>query len=199
MAIDIHHTIFSARGKRVMLDADLARVYGLPTKALLQSVRRNIERFPDDFMFRLTRQELPDLRSQTVTSSGTDTWGGRRHLPYAFTEQGVAMLSSVLRSPRAIAANIAIMRAFVRARALLISYEELDAKVTALQKKYDAKFDMVFDAIRELMSPPAPTAPRAIGFRVKRGDVTTRGSARRRSHRTSAPAAPARSASKPRH
>jgi hypothetical protein len=164
---EIHHAIFLVRGKRVMLDADLAAVYGVATKALVQGVSRNITRFPGDFMFRLTRQEVTNLRSQTVTSSLARDWGGRRHLPYAFTEQGVAMLSSVLRSPRAIQANIAIMRAFVRVRALPVPNEELERKLEDLKTKYDANFKIVFDAIRELMSPPAPQ-PRAIGFRSAR-------------------------------
>jgi hypothetical protein len=99
MAIDIRRAILLVRGKRVMLDADLASIYGTPTKVLVQSVRRNLARFPDDFMFRLTKQEAMNLRSRFVTSSAGHRWGGRRHLPYAFTEQGVAMLSSVLRSP----------------------------------------------------------------------------------------------------
>jgi hypothetical protein len=116
LVTDIHQAIMPVRGKRVMLDADLAALYGVPTKALVQAVRRNTARFPEDFMFRLTRSEVEDLRSQIVTSSGRRGWGGRRHLPYAFTEQGVAMLSSVLRSRRAIEANINIMRGFVRLR-----------------------------------------------------------------------------------
>jgi len=164
MATDIRRAIILIRGKQVMLDADLAAVYGVPTKALVQAVRRNVKRFPKDFMFRLTRQEATNLRSQFVTSSSVHRWGGRRHLPYAFTEQGVAMLSSVLRSPRAINANIAIMRAFVRLRAFLVSPDDLARKVADLETKYDANFKIVFDAIRELMAEPA-SPQRVIGFR----------------------------------
>jgi hypothetical protein len=143
-----------------MLDSDLAELYGVATKVLIQAVKRNIDRFPDDFMFQLTKQELGNLRSQFVTSS----WGGRRYPPYAFTEQGVAMLSSVLRSDRAIHVNIEIMRAFVRLRQMLASNVELSRKLAALEKKYDAQFKVVFDAIRELMTPPAPKKKRPIGF-----------------------------------
>jgi len=133
-----------------MLDADLAELYGVETKALLQTVKRNLDRFPEDFAFQLTNQDLSNLRSQIVTSS----WGGRRYLPYAFTEQGVAMLSSVLRSARAVQVNIEIMRTFVRLRQLLTSNVELARKLAALESKYDAQFKMVFDAIRALMKPP---------------------------------------------
>ena len=164
MATDFQHAILLIRGKRVMLDADLAVVYTIATKMLVQAVHRNIERFPDDFMFRLTRAEAANLRSPGVTSSSGRGWGGRRYLPYAFTEQGVAMLSSVLRSSRAIKANIAIMRAFVRLRALSISHEDLAEKVADLEKKYDANFKIVFDAIRALMAEPA-SRQREIGFR----------------------------------
>jgi hypothetical protein len=178
VALDIQRAILLIRGKRVMLDADLAVLYGVPTKALIQAVQRNLGRFPDDFMFRLTQREVTSLRSQIVTSSLGYRWGGRRHLPYAFTEQGVAMLSSVLRSPRAIEANIAIMRAFVRLRALLVSHEELAQKLEDLEKTYDANFKVVFDAIRELMS--TPTSPRrAIGFRPRPG-ATDQATVRRR-------------------
>jgi hypothetical protein len=166
--------ILLVRGRRVMLDSDLAKLYGVPTKALNQAVRRNRERFPEDFMFRLTGDEVENLRSQIVTSSlsakgdkddanlrfqiGTSSsaaHGGRRHPPSAFTQEGVAMLSSVLRSPRAIAVNIEIMRAFVRLRRLALSVKELAAKVDALEEKYDGEFGLVFEAIRELMTPPA--------------------------------------------
>ena len=164
LPIEIHRAILPIRGKRVMLDSDLAALYGVATKALIQAVRRNRGRFPGDFMFRLTRTEAANLRSQFVTSSLGRGWGGRRHTPYAFTEQGVAMLSTVLRSRRAIEANITIMRTFVQLRQMLISHETLAAKLVALEKKYDAKFSVVFDAIRELMTPPA-SRRRAIGFR----------------------------------
>ena len=131
----------------------------MPTKVLVQAVKRNLERFSSDFMFQLEKQELAILRSQSVTSS----WGGRRYPPYAFTEQGVAMLSTVLRSPRAIAVNIEIMRAFVRLRLILASNKDLARRLDQLEAKTDAKFKVVFEAIRELMTPPEPKR-RPIGF-----------------------------------
>jgi ORF6N domain len=164
----IQRAILLIRNQRVMLDVDLAALYGVPTKALIQGVRRNLSRFPEDFMFRLTRDEAVDLRSQTVTSSSRRGWGGRRYAPYAFTEQGVAMLSSVLRSRRAIEVNIAIMRAFVRLRQMLASHEALARKLNAVEKKYDAQFKAVFDALRELMAPSIQRHP-AIGFRPRTG------------------------------
>jgi hypothetical protein len=160
----IERCILEIRGQRVILDADLADLYGVPTKALVQAVKRNRERFPEDFMFQLTSAEFDDLRSQSVTSS----WGGRRYAPYAFTEQGVAMLSSVLRSPEAVRVNIEIMRAFVRLRELLASHAELARKRDALERKYDAQFKVVFDAIRQLMEPPAERKRSRIGFRGER-------------------------------
>jgi hypothetical protein len=160
----IERSILLIRGQKVMLDSDLASLYGVETRALVQAVQRNLDRFPDDFMFQLTRDEFDDLRSQTVTSS--PGWGGRRYPPYAFTEQGVAMLSSVLRSKRAVQVNVEIMRAFVRLRRLLAEHAELARKLDALEKKYDAQFKVVFDAIRELMTPPPPER-RRIGFRAE--------------------------------
>ena len=145
-----------------MLDADLATLYRVPTKVLVQAVKRNAERFPPDFMFQLTPDEFANLRSQIVTSS----WGGRRYPPFAFTEHGVAMLSSVLNSPRAVQVNIAIMRAFVRLRQLLSSHADLAQKLNELEKKYDAQFRVVFDAIRALMT-PRELRKRPIGFRVE--------------------------------
>lgn len=156
----IESRIFLIRGHKLMLDADLAALYGVETKVLIQAVKRNIGRFPDDFMIQLTKQEVTDLRSQFVTSS----WGGRRYPPYAFTEQGVAMLASVLNSERAIHVNIEIMRAFVRLRQMLASNADLSRKLATLEKKYDAQFKIVFDAIRELMTPPDPKKKRPIGF-----------------------------------
>jgi hypothetical protein len=148
----------------VLLDRELAALYGVPTKVLLQAVRRNKTRFPGDFMFQINRQEVADLRSQIVTSS----YGGRRYLPYAFTQEGVVMLSSILRSPRAMAVNIEIMRAFVRLRRLAMSVNDLAKKVEALERKYDEKLGLVFAAIKELMTPPErsdePTHRRKIGF-----------------------------------
>jgi hypothetical protein len=156
------------RGQTVILDADLADLYDVATKALTQAVRRNMERFPRDFMFQLTPQEVTNLRSQTVTSSSGSrrSWGGRRSLPYAFSEQGVAMLSSVLHSARAIAVNIAIMRAFVRLRELAAANTELGRKLDELERRvgdHDETIAGVVRAIRELAA-PSPATRRRIGF-----------------------------------
>ena len=159
----IERAILMVRSQKVILDADLAELYAVETKVLVQAVKRNLERFPQDFMFQLSQEEFALLRSQSVTSSD---WGGRRYPPYAFTEQGVAMLSSVLRSPRAIQVNIQIMRAFIRLRQMLASHEDLARKLDALEKKYDAQFKVVFDAIRQLTAPPEPKR-RQIGFRTE--------------------------------
>jgi hypothetical protein len=159
----IERRIFLIRGHKVMLSNDLAELYEVEPRILVQAVKRNIDRFPEDFMFQLSQEEFSILKSQIVISS----WGGlRRATPYAFTEQGVAMLSSVLRSKRAIQVNIEIMRAFVRLRRLLASHADLARKLEALEKKYDAQFKVVFDAIRQLMTPPE-TKRRPIGFRVR--------------------------------
>jgi hypothetical protein len=158
----IENAILFIRGQKVMLDADLARLYGVSTKVFNQAVRRNEDRFPPDFAFQLTDEEFHSLRSQFVTSNRR---GGRRYRPYAFTEQGVAMLSSVLQSKRALRVNIEIMRAFVQLRRMLASNEDLARKLAALEKKYDAQFKVVFDAIRQLMTPPEPNK-RKIGFLV---------------------------------
>jgi hypothetical protein len=160
---DISRRILTIRGRRVMLDADLAELYGVTTGALNQAIKRNAERFPKDFMFRLSREEADSLRSQFVILKEAGRGKHRKYLPFAFTEQGVSMLSGVLNSPRAIQVNIAIMRAFVRMRQMLFSHEELARKVDALEKKYDAQFRIVFDAIRALMEPPKPSG-RRIGF-----------------------------------
>jgi hypothetical protein len=160
--VHVERRILLLRGERVMLDEDLAALYRVPTKALIQAVKRNAERFPSDFMFQLTTEENERLRSQTVTSKPGR--GGRRTLPYAFTEQGVAMLSSVLHGERAVHVNIEIMRAFVRLRAMLAGNADLARKLGALERKYDAHFKIVFDAIRQLMAPP-PKPRRPIGFR----------------------------------
>ena len=173
----IERVILLIRGQKVMLDADLAVLYGVSTKVLVQAVRRNRARFPEDFLFQLTVRETSNLRSQIVTSSLGRAWGGRRYAPYAFTEHGVAMLSSVLRSPRAIQVNIAIVRAFVRLRAMLASNDALARKLDALEQKYDGQFKIVFDAIRQLMAPSA-TSQRSIGFRPSAKLIT---SGRRRS------------------
>ena len=159
----IERAILVLRGHKVLLDADLAALYEVPTKVLLQAVRRNLERFPQDFMFQMDKQEFAILRSQIVTSS----WGGRRSAPYAFTEQGVAMLSSVLNSPHAIAVNIEIMRAFVRLRELIASNKELAAKLDQLEKKlttHDQAITEIMHAIHQLMRPPEPAKKRPIGF-----------------------------------
>ena len=161
----IEQAILFLRGQKVMLDSDLASLYGVATKVLLQAVKRNPGRFPSDFMFRLEVKEFAFLRSQFVTSKRR---GGRRTLPYAFTEQGVAMLSSVLRSERAVQVNVEIMRAFVRLRRMLTAHKDLARRLDDLERKYDAKFRVVFDAIRRLMAPTAPVGPkpkRVIGFR----------------------------------
>jgi ORF6N domain len=164
LGASIETRIFMIRGQKVMVDSDLADLYRVATKVFNQAVRRNFKRFPKDFMFRLTAKEMKILRSQIVTSS----WGGRRTLPYAFTEQGVAMLSSVLNSERAVQVNIAIMRAFVKLREILTTHRELAEKIAELENKYrqhDDKIQAVFDAIRELLEPPQVSPKRRIGFR----------------------------------
>ena len=154
----IESRIFQIRGRKVMLDNDLAMLYGVDTKYLTRQVRRNVQRFPEDFMFRLTREEF--LRCQNVTSKR----GGRRYLPYAFTEEGVAMLSSVLNSTRAILVNIHIMRAFVNLRRIGLTYVGLKRKIEAIEKKYDKQFAIVFQAIKQLLE-PLPVKPKPpIGF-----------------------------------
>ena len=172
----IQSRILALREQRVMLDADLAQLYGVQTKVLVQAVKRNLARFPADFMFQLSAQEFAALRSQFVTSN-TQGRGGRRTAPYAFTEQGVAMLSSVLSSPHAIAVNIEIMRTFVRVRALAITHADLAKRLTELEDKTEGlalthdtfsrntrnQLKQVFDALRELMTPPEPPK-RPIGF-----------------------------------
>lgn len=155
--------IREVRGQRCLLDEDLARLYGVPTRAINQAVARNPDRFPPDFAFLLTQQELANLRSQSVISS----WGGRRRLPVAFTEHGVAMLSSVLRSPRAARVNVAIMRAFVRLRRLLVDQREIAERVAELERTcidHDERIAAVFEAIRQLLQPPEPPARDRIGF-----------------------------------
>jgi ORF6N domain-containing protein len=159
----IARAIVVVRGRKVLLDAELAALYGVRTKALVQAVKRNPGRFPADFIFRLTPDEATCLRSRSVTSNSR---GGRRSLPYAFTEQGVAMLSSVLRSPRAIAVNIEIIRVFVKLREIMASHAQLARKLDELENRYDAQFKVVFDAIRALMVPPTPRT-RRVGFRVE--------------------------------
>lgn len=163
----IDGVIRSIRGLKVILDADLAGLYQVETRVLVQAVKRNRERFPDDFLFQLTDEEFAILRSQSVIAS---SWGGRRTRPYAFTEQGVAMLSSVLRSPRAVHVNIEIMRAFVRLRQILATHADLARKLDELEERYDAQFRIVFDAIRELMAPSEQQTKRRIGFRTGKSE-----------------------------
>jgi hypothetical protein len=148
------------RGKRVMLDSDLAWLYGVTTFNLNKAVGRNIERFPADFIFQLTKEEFNNL----IFHSGISSWGGRRHLPYAFTEQGVAMLSSVLRSRQAILVNIQIMRAFTYFRRMLLTNSNLRRKIEEMEKKYDKQFAIVFQAIKQLLEPPLPKERRITGF-----------------------------------
>ncbi|MCX5667275.1 MAG: ORF6N domain-containing protein [Candidatus Omnitrophica bacterium] len=165
----IERKIYLIRGRNVMLDKDLAGLYGVETKNLNLQVKRNIKRFPEDFMFQVTKEE--NLRLQFATSS----YGGRRYLPYVFTEQGVAMLSSVLNSERAIEVNIAIMRAFVRLREILLTHKDLAAKIAALELKYknhdmrfseyDKHITAIFEAIKKLMAPPPEKPRRMIGFK----------------------------------
>jgi ORF6N domain len=159
----IEQTILLIRGHNVMLDSDLAQLYGVTVGRLNEAVKRNEDRFPSDFMFQLTKPEFEHLKSQIAIS--TSKWGGRRHAPYAFTEQGVAMLSSVLRSKRAIQVNIAVMRAFVQLREMIGSNKALSRRLNELEKKYDGQFRVVFEAIRELMAEPAPKS-RRIGFKT---------------------------------
>lgn len=146
----IQTKIFILRGKKIILDRDLAFLYGVPTKVFNQSVKRNIQRFPEDFMFQLNDVEFKNLRSQIVTSN----WGGQRYLPYAFTEQGIAMLSGVLNSERAIQVNIQIMRTFIKMREMLLNYKGLKEKIENMEKKYNRQFKVVFEAIRQLLQPP---------------------------------------------
>lgn len=155
----IESKILFIRGRKIMLDRDLAMLYGVGTKVLNQAVKRNIARFPGDFMFQLTKDEFVNLKSQFVISS----WGGTRKLPYAFTENGVAMLSSVLNSERAIAVNVQIMRTFTKLRELLATHKELRQKIEEMEKKYDYQFEAVFDAIKRLLEHPQKSVKK-IGF-----------------------------------
>jgi hypothetical protein len=168
----IERSIYLIRGHKVMLDHELADLYGVSTKALKQAVRRNLDRFPSDFMFELTKKEFANLRSQIVTSSSPQ-WGGLRYSPMAFTEQGIAMLSSVLRSKRAVQVNIAIMRVFVRLREITATHKELARKLEDLENRlgeHDEQFKVVFDAIRTLMLPPE-RPKKKIGFEVREPKV----------------------------
>lgn len=155
----IINKIYIFRSVKVMLDRDLAELYGVETRVLNQAIKRNLNRFPPDFMFQLDKDELDNLISQTVIS----TWGGVRKLPYVFTEQGVSMLSSVLNSERAIQVNIQIIRTFTKLRQMLSTHEELKKKIESMEKKYDSQFKIVFDAIRELITDELKPK-RKIGF-----------------------------------
>jgi ORF6N domain-containing protein len=156
----IERRILSLRGHKVMIDSDLAEVFRVGTRALNQAVRRNRHRFPDDFMFRLTAREADCLRSQIVISKR----GGRRYLPYAFTEHGAVMLASVLNSPAAVATSIQVVRAFVRLRTILAAHKELARKLDALEQKCDRQFRSVFETIREMLEPAPEPRRRPIGF-----------------------------------
>lgn len=163
----IANMIYIVRGHKVMLDSDLASLYGVETRVLIQAVKRNIKRFPDDFMFQLNEEEMESLRSQNVISKKGR--GGRRYLSYVFTKQGVAMLSSVLNSERAIQVNIAIMRTFTKLRELIATHKKLKQKIEAMEKTYDKQFQIVFAAIKELFdkfNKPEPPK-KAIGFHIR--------------------------------
>jgi phage regulator Rha-like protein len=165
----IESKIYLIRSQKVMLDRDLADLYGVETKKLKQAVKRNRDRFPEDFMFELNKEEFSNWRSQFVTSNSDKI--GLRWKPFAFTEQGVAMLSSVLRSKRAIQVNISIMRAFVKLRQILSAHKELSQKLKELEQRmdgYDSKIQVIFEAIRKLMAPPEKHKQR-IGFRAENG------------------------------
>lgn len=161
----IEQAIFLVRGEKVIIDNDLAKLYGVTTGRLNEQVKRNRDRFPADFAFRLTTQEFRDLISQTATSSSKH--GGRRKPPFVFTEHGAIMAANVLNSKRAVQVSVQIVRAFIRLRQILASNEALARKLEAQEKKYDHQFKIVFDAIRELMTPPSPRV-KPIGFRTKR-------------------------------
>lgn len=174
----IERAILLIRGQKVILDRDLAELYGVETFNLNKSVKRNIDRFPDDFMFQLTPEEFANLKFHFGISSRVgllsakgSKWGGTRKLPYAFTELGVAMLSSVLKSKRAVQVNIQIMRAFVQLRVLLASHKDLARKLEEMEKTYNQQFRVVFEAIRQLLEPPAESK-RQIGFKVEEPKVS---------------------------
>ena len=165
----IQQRILLIRGHKVMLDTHLAELYEVETRVLIQAVKRNERRFPTDFMFQLTADETKSLTSQFVMSNERPGRGGRRTLPYVFTEQGVAMLSTVLNSERAIAVNIAVMRTFVRLRQILATHKELAERLTAMEKQYDQRFKVVFDILKQLMEAPPEPPKRPIGFVARKG------------------------------
>jgi hypothetical protein len=177
--------IYVIRGQKVMLDEDLARIYGVSTKRLNEQVKRNLVRFPKDFMFQLTEKEYDLLKSQfmilnetkkTASSSAianlksqiaTSSWGGRRKLPYVFTEHGTVMLASVLNSPQAVHASIQVVKAFVRLRELMLANKDLAKQLSVLEERYDKQFAVVFDAIRQLMTGPQKPERKRVGYRRK--------------------------------
>ena len=163
----IEKAILVIRGEKVILDEDLARLYGVPTMRLNEQVSRNLDRFPSDFMFRLNKEEFQFLKSQFAISKKSGR-GGRRRPPRAFTEHGILMLSSVLRSKRAVQVNIEIMRAFVNMRQLLTEREGLVKRIEALERHYDKQFRIIFDAIKKLMEPPDKKSKQRMGFYVKK-------------------------------
>ncbi len=158
----IQKRIFEIRGQRVMLDRDLAELYGVETRTLVQAVKRNINRFPGDFMFQLTKQELKNWKSQIVISNRERM--GIRKLPYAFTEHGVAMLASVLKSKKAIDLNVAIVRAFILLRQMAISHKDLLKKIEELEKRYNKNFHEIYEVLEELVNPPQPKRKR-VGYK----------------------------------
>jgi len=174
----IEKKIFFLRGQKVMLSSDLAELYQVEPRALIQAVKRNMDRFPEDFMFQLTRDELSLLKSHSLISNDSRATASRsqivilkrglniKYLPYAFSEQGVAMLSSVLRSKRAVLVNVEIMRSFVRLRQMLATNVNLERRLNELERKYDSQFKVVFDAIRQLMASPEKQ-PKKIGFQLR--------------------------------
>jgi hypothetical protein len=164
--LEIESKIYYIRNQKVMLDSDLAELYGVTTFNLNKSVKRNSLRFPMDFMFQLTNQEVKDLIFQNGMSS-SPKHGGRRHLPFVFNQEGVAMLSSVLRSEQAAEVNVFIMRTFVKLREMSVGYEDLSRKIEQLENQYDRQFTSVFDAIRELMSERSIPLKRIIGLGKK--------------------------------
>jgi hypothetical protein len=178
----ILHSIIMVRGQKVILDRDIAELYEVPTGALIQAVKRNAARFPSDFMFQLSPGEFKNLRSQFVISS---LWGGRRTAPYAFTEQGVAMLSSVLRSRRAIAVNVEVMRAFVRLREMIAEYAQLRRRLDELEQRTDGQFEVVFDAIRALMESEIKPRRRIGYLSAGKGSASTLPQTARHAFRTS--------------
>ena len=172
--VSIDQMIYVIRGKKVMLDRDLAKIYGVPTKRLNEQVKRNLKRFPEHFMFQLTKSEEANLKSQIATSSLQETdyqnHGGRRKLAFAFTEHGAVMLASVLKSDTAINASIQVVEAFVRLREILSHHKELAEKLSMLEEKYDEQFQIVFTAIRELMQEP-PAERNQIGYKQQKNST----------------------------